>query len=120
MCISNLMRIDSAKAQWALANNKPNDSNPTLPDILIFLYGRDSISYDSPPICPSGGTYTLHRVRDPATCSIPGHEFNDSLQNDPVLESDAREYISRERLPVRRFLKALIFNESPATPAKKN
>jgi flagellar biosynthesis GTPase FlhF len=68
-CINNLRRIDAAKNQWALENNKTADAVPTEQDLLPFL-SSDNGNF---PVCPSGGTYTIGAVGVPPTCSIPGH-----------------------------------------------
>jgi hypothetical protein len=66
-CINNLRQIYIAKQQWALENNKTDDSIPTAQDLLPYF--KDGIF----PVCPSGGTYTIGAVGVPPTCSIPGH-----------------------------------------------
>jgi len=67
VCINNLRRIDAAKQQWALENNKVANDIPTEQDLLPYL--RDNTF----PVCPSGGTYTIGAAGNPPTCSIPGH-----------------------------------------------
>ncbi|HUB86342.1 MAG TPA: hypothetical protein VMB22_00505 [Verrucomicrobiae bacterium] len=66
-CIANLRLIDQAKQQWAQINSKPDDAIPTAKDLAPFLPGGVF------PVCPSGGTYTIGKVGEPPTCSIPGH-----------------------------------------------
>ncbi len=61
-CVANLRRIDSAKKQWALENNKPDDTAPTMKDLQPYLHGK--------LVCPSGGHYTIGAVDEPARCSI--------------------------------------------------
>ncbi len=66
-CIANLKRIDAAKLQWALENNKPEDATPTMQELLPYF--KDGLF----PVCPSGGVYTINAVNQAPTCSIPGH-----------------------------------------------
>jgi len=66
-CINNLRRIDAAKQQWALENNKTDDAVPTVADLLPYF--RDGVF----PSCPAGGLYSINAVGLPPTCSIPGH-----------------------------------------------
>jgi len=65
-CINNLRMIDSAKEQWAMAENKA-DGDP-VDEAGIAAYLRDGI-----PTCPQGGTYTLNPIGQEPTCSHPGH-----------------------------------------------
>ena len=82
-CISNLRMIDANKQQWALEQRKqPTEMAPSLSNLWFYFYGRDwEHSGDHQPFtawiptCPSGGTYTVGRVRDLPTCTIPGHVF---------------------------------------------
>lgn len=69
-CISNLRRIDGAKGQWALENHKQNSDTPTMEDIRVYI-GRGPNG--EIPVCPDGGVYTLGKVGERPTCSIPGH-----------------------------------------------
>jgi hypothetical protein len=98
-CIDTLRQIDGAKQQWALEHFVHRDTNtfhkyvgghldngqwvfdptvlaktPTWAD--LYLYGGRGYPdwyADYPPRCPSGGKYTIGRVADAPTCSIPGH-----------------------------------------------
>ena len=69
-CISNLRIIDAAKGQWALENHKQNSDTPTMDDIRPYV-GR-GVSGEV-PVCPDGGVYTLGKIGERPTCSIPGH-----------------------------------------------
>lgn len=78
-CIERLEQIDTAKEEWALEQHKTPGDTPTWDDIRPFLkygltntYCTNGILY-----CPYGGSYTIGRVGEPATCSIggPGHSF---------------------------------------------
>ena len=66
-CINNLRQIDAAKNQWALENGKKAGDLVTEADIQPYLTGGKM------PTCPSGGTYTIGKVGENPTCSIPGH-----------------------------------------------
>jgi hypothetical protein len=67
-CINNLRQIDGAKQQWALENGQTNGHViVTENDIRPYL-GRGSVG--SIPRCPSGGKYTIGKLKDAPTCSI--------------------------------------------------
>lgn len=72
MCINNLRRIDGAKQVWELQNRKDTNSTPTMEDLIPFLKGNTA-----PLRCPAGGTYTINKIGEPPTCSIPSHELFD-------------------------------------------
>jgi hypothetical protein len=73
-CVNNLRIFDSAKQQWMLERGKTTNDVPTWEDVRPYLPDRWS---NSVPVCPTGGTYTLGRVGEPAKCSLgdrdPGH-----------------------------------------------
>ena len=68
---ANLLRIfGGMKAQWALENKMGDHALPSWDDIRPYCKG------DVPPhgaYSPSGGVYTLGRVKDNPSCSIPAH-----------------------------------------------
>ena len=67
-CRNNLRMIDSAKQQWAEENRTIAGSrSPTLEDIRPYL-GRGV--QGTMPSCPTGGTYSVGRLNDPAQCSL--------------------------------------------------
>jgi len=66
-CIANLRQIDRAKKDWALENNKADDTVPKKADLLPFLQSKQF------PVCPSGGDYSLNAVSEQPECSIDGH-----------------------------------------------
>jgi hypothetical protein len=69
-CINNLRQIDAAKQQWALENGKKASDTPTEADIKPYI----KLDADGNlPKCPAGGKYTLGKVGENPTCSIPGH-----------------------------------------------
>ena len=61
-CIGNMCQIDSAKEQWAMANNKSDGAIVTMEDLV----GPDKYMRNT-PVCPSGGRYTVNPV---GTCPI--------------------------------------------------
>ena len=67
-CINNLRQMNEAIQRWALDNKKTTNDVPTLKDITPYLK-------DPPLTCPEHGTYTVHHVGQPPTCSIPGHKL---------------------------------------------
>ena len=72
-CANNLRWLQKAKAKWARDLNEPNTAAPTennLRPVLKALGAGDFF-----PQCPSGGTYTIGAVTEPAKCSVrePGH-----------------------------------------------
>jgi prepilin-type N-terminal cleavage/methylation domain-containing protein len=74
LCISNLRRIEDAKAQWALDTRKGLGVQPHDEDLFgPALYIRTK------PKCPAGGQYDLGKVKELSTCTITGHRlFEDS------------------------------------------
>ena len=64
-CQDNLWKIEGAKEQWALENNKGNGDTP-LPATLTALYLKKSAT------CPAGGTYSPGAVGSFSTCSKRG------------------------------------------------
>jgi hypothetical protein len=68
-CINNLRQLDGAKQQWALENKKPATAMPTPADITPYLK-------DGMPVCPDGGSYTLHALAQVPTCSFQGHALS--------------------------------------------
>ena len=68
-CLNNLRQIDAAKQQWALENKKNESDIPTPKELTVYF--KETMF----PSCPAGGQYTIGRVSDVPTCSIPGHSF---------------------------------------------
>jgi hypothetical protein len=66
-CINNLRQIDGAKNEFALEKGKANGTVVTEDDIAPYIKGGVL------PTCPSGGKYTIGKVGETPTCSIPGH-----------------------------------------------
>jgi hypothetical protein len=67
-CINNLRLIDAAKQQWALEHGT-NSATPTWENIKSYIGRPDSEILEY----PLGGTYTLGKLNEDPTCSIPGH-----------------------------------------------
>ncbi len=81
-CQENLTKIDGAKEQWALEENKnEGDAAPTL------QYFVDNGYLKKEPICPSGGDYTVNPIGTDPTCSI-GAQNGHSLSAIGVKVSD--------------------------------
>ncbi len=68
-CINNLRMLDSAKEQWAMAENKNEGDMPDEAGVLEYLWGGGM------PVCLQGGTYSLNPIGESPTCSFPGHEL---------------------------------------------
>lgn len=66
-CINNLRLIDDAKQQWASDTGADDSAVPTQKDLLPYLNNNVF------PDCPAGGVYTINRVDQVPTCSIPSH-----------------------------------------------
>ena len=69
-CIARLRMIEGSKEQWMLDHHKTTNDVVSWDDIRPYL-SRDGKAI---PVCPAGGTYTLGRLREFATCSIPEHK----------------------------------------------
>jgi hypothetical protein len=69
-CINNLRQIDGAKNEFALEKGKANGTPVTEDDIKPYLKLDASGNI---PKCPAGGKYTIGKVGELPTCSIPGH-----------------------------------------------
>lgn len=67
-CINNLRQLDSAKEQWAMANNKNDGDGVVNTEVEEYIKG-------GAPTCPAGGTYTYGPVGTLPTCSHPGHSL---------------------------------------------
>jgi|GEM_PF-1663942 len=69
-CINNLRQIDGAINEWALEKGKAKGAVVTEADIKPYIKLDASGNL---PKCPAGGKYTLGKVGEVPTCSIPGH-----------------------------------------------
>src|SRR5262249_51943413 len=66
VCFNNLTEIDCAEQQWALERHKTTNDTPTWKDV-------EGVLRSTKFVCPSGGTYSLARIGEPPTCSVPQH-----------------------------------------------
>ena len=67
-CIMNLKQIEGAKNAWVIETHKTTNDVPTLTDLV----GGSGYIREMPK-CSMGGVYTLRRVGEKPTCSVPGH-----------------------------------------------
>lgn len=78
-CVGTLLRIDVAKQQWAMDNNKEPTDTPTWAEIVGPTgYIKGNPSTFSSSTCPSGGVYTMNDVSTPPQCSkeaVAGHKL---------------------------------------------
>ena len=68
-CQENLSKIDGAKEQYALENNKDTSTTPVWGDLVTAANGY----LKSQPTCPAGGTYAILAIGTAPTCTIAGH-----------------------------------------------
>jgi hypothetical protein len=70
-CISRLKMIGGSKETWRI--DHPKNTN----DVISWDDIRPYLSYEGKaiPVCPAGGTYTLGRLSESPTCSIPEHKL---------------------------------------------
>jgi len=81
LCISNLRRIDDAKAQWAMDTRKGGGVQPKDDDLFgPRAYLRTKLE------CPAGGQYDLGKVKEPPTCTVAGHMLNSALADTGVVK----------------------------------
>ena len=73
-CINNLRQIEGAKNAWAFENGKTNGTPVTEADIKPYLKLGAGGNF---PKCPAGGTYTIGRVGEVPTCSVPENKLTD-------------------------------------------
>ena len=68
-CVANLQAIDGAKAAWAVQHKKTNEDVPSEAELFSapYMSGR--------PVCHANGFYTIGRVDEKPTCTVPGHEL---------------------------------------------
>ena len=81
LCISNLRRIDDAKAQWAMDTRKGGGVQPKDND----LFGPRAYLRTKPE-CPVGGQYDLGKVQETPTCTVAGHTLNSALADTGVVK----------------------------------
>jgi hypothetical protein len=67
-CINNLRQIEAAKNEWALEKGITNvEIVPEESDLTPYIQLNSNSRI---PPCPSGGTYTIGKLKDLATCSL--------------------------------------------------
>lgn len=69
VCQENLMKINGAKDQWAMDNNKGESEVPTWDDLATDKDGQGSY-LKFRPVCPAEGAYTLNPMSLMATCDV--------------------------------------------------
>jgi hypothetical protein len=74
MCQRNLRAIKSWKQSWQADMNKPGNVAPTWDDLKAYI-GPEETWKTEIPKCPSEGVYTLGRLDEDPTCSIPTHRL---------------------------------------------
>jgi hypothetical protein len=72
ICLQNLRRIATAKDGWASDNKKDKSDTPTEEDLV-----GPGKALKQKPACPDRGAYSLGKVSDDPTCSVPGHSLKD-------------------------------------------
>lgn len=65
LCANNIAVLANGKKMWAEQNHKGANDVPTMDELMAFVR--------RPPNCPGHGTYTLGKVSETPTCSIPEH-----------------------------------------------
>jgi prepilin-type N-terminal cleavage/methylation domain-containing protein len=63
-CINNLRQIDSAKEQWAMANNIAGTAAVVTTAVNTYIKG------EATPVCPASGTYTYQAMNTDPTCTV--------------------------------------------------
>lgn len=79
-CITNLRRLEDAKALWAMENRKSDTAYPYTTDVIPYLKNN------SMPVCPANGTYRVRRLLSFPRCSkYPvGHSLDNlDMDDDP-------------------------------------
>ena len=74
-CINNLRQIDSAKEQWAMANNK-NDGDTVAMDDLLGNGNLSNGYIKQTPLCKAGGAYTIGTIGTNPTCNVSLHTIS--------------------------------------------
>ena len=67
-CRMNLRAIEQVKSTWASEHHLTTNDTPADADIYR--------AFARQPICPEGGTYSIGRVGELPTCSLPKHKFS--------------------------------------------
>jgi hypothetical protein len=75
-CINNLRKLEGVKTQWALEHDANSNDVVSINDIKPYIERERNnpfIKLDAKgnlPKCPSGGTYTIGKFGQCATCSL--------------------------------------------------
>jgi len=62
-CVNNLRQIDSAKEQWAMANDRTSGEDFVVSEVNEYIKGNTT------PVCPHGGTYVYNPIGVFPECS---------------------------------------------------
>jgi len=73
-CKANLTNIRGAIAMFALRENKSEDHEVTIDDLVKYMTRK--------PKCPAGGTYEVTTVREDPTCSMIAHTLNEDEEEE--------------------------------------
>jgi hypothetical protein len=66
ICANQLIMLADAKSLWAEQGNKTTNDTPLMKDLVPFIR--------CPTNCPGKGIYTLGKVGELPSCSIPEHQ----------------------------------------------
>jgi hypothetical protein len=66
-----LKMIDGAMLTWMQDQHKTTNDVVTWDDVRPYLSREGKAT----PTCPAGGTYTLGRLGESPTCSVPDHKL---------------------------------------------
>lgn len=83
ICVHNLALIEEAKAHYAVDHDFVDGAPCTMQDLLA-----DGKVFNTAPICPSGGTYTVGALGVTPTCSIGGLHVLPSKRGEAVDENE--------------------------------
>ncbi|HBF33681.1 TPA: prepilin-type cleavage/methylation domain-containing protein [Candidatus Sumerlaeota bacterium] len=69
-CAENLQKIDGAKEQWALENNKTSTDTPAMSDLVSATAANSYLKRT--PVCPANQAYTVNNIGADPTCAWSG------------------------------------------------
>jgi len=69
-CAENLQKIDGAKEQWALENNKTSSDTPAMSDLVSATAANAYLK--KTPVCPANQAYTVGAIGTDPTCAWAG------------------------------------------------
>ena len=70
-CVEILSMIYNSKEQWAAENHASPEATPTWDQLDVYIRSAKALSSAR---CPSGGSYTIGRIRELPSCSIAEHQ----------------------------------------------